>query len=204
MRNGRHLRTSWILVCMLLVFFSGPCLSSTATAQTTELKLGFVTAASETDPYFISSKKFAELIEGYTKGKYKVNLFASGQLGNESEMIKNLTMGTMDLGLITNAPIGSFVSAFMVFDLPFIFPNAEVAHKVLDGTTGEMMLAKLEKLQITGLAYSEGGFRHMINNVKPITAPGDAKGIKFRVTSHADLHRLVPVPRVQRRSDALG
>jgi tripartite ATP-independent transporter DctP family solute receptor len=96
-------------------------------------------------------------------------------------MIKNLTMGTMDLGLITNAPIGSFVNAFMVFDLPFIFPSAEVAHKVLDGESGQMLLSKLGKLQIVGLAYSEGGFRHMINNVKPVKTPEDTKGVKFRV-----------------------
>jgi TRAP-type C4-dicarboxylate transport system substrate-binding protein len=84
-------------------------------AQPIELKLGFVTAASEGDPYFITSKKFGELVESYTKGKYKVKLFPSGQLGNESEMIKNLTMGAMDLGVITNAPTGAFVKPFMVF-----------------------------------------------------------------------------------------
>ena len=169
------------LVCALLVLIAAFCAPSTVSGQATELKLGFVTAASETDPYYISSKKFAELIEAYTKGKYKVNLFPSGQLGNESEMIKNLTMGAMDLGLITNAPIGSFVNAFMVFDLPFIFPSAEVAHRVLDGESGQMLLSKLGKLQIVGLAYSEGGFRHMINNVKPVKTPEDTKGVKFRV-----------------------
>jgi tripartite ATP-independent transporter DctP family solute receptor len=135
-------------------------------AQPIELKLGFVTAASEGDPYFITSKKFGELVESYTKGKYKVKLFPSGQLGNESEMIKNLTMGAMP---------------FMVFDLPFIFPSEQVAHKVLDGEAGKMVLSRLEKLQIVGLAISEGGFRHMINNVRPVNTPEDTKGIKFRV-----------------------
>jgi tripartite ATP-independent transporter DctP family solute receptor len=181
MRKTISCRTLLAFACALLVLISIFCKPLAVMAQTTELKLGFVTAASETDPYYISSKKFAELVEGYTQGKYKVNLFPSGQLGNESEMIKNLTMGTMDLGLITNAPVGSFVNAFMVFDLPFIFPSAEVAHKVLDGETGQMLLSRLDKLQIVGLAYSEGGFRHMINNVKPINVPEDTKGIKFRV-----------------------
>jgi tripartite ATP-independent transporter DctP family solute receptor len=181
MRNTIGCRLWLALACTLLVLVSILGRPSAVMGQATELKLGFVTAASETDPYYISSKKFAELFEGYTKGKYKVNLFPSGQLGNESEMIKNLTMGTMDLGLITNAPVGSFVNAFMVFDLPFIFPSAEAAHKVLDGDAGQMLLARLDKLQIVGLAYSEGGFRHMINNVKPINAPEDTKGIKFRV-----------------------
>ncbi len=178
---SRTLHCRWAIIFPIVFLCCFNINPPSAMAQTIELKLGFVTAASETDPYYISSKKFAELVDSYTKGKYKVNLFPSGQLGNESEMIKNLTMGTMDFGLITNAPVGSFVNAFMVFDLPFIFPSAEVAHKVLDGETGQMLLSKLDKLQIVGLGYSEGGFRHMINNVKPITTPEDTKGIKFRV-----------------------
>lgn len=160
-------------------FFFG--LFSQASAQKIELKLGFVTAATEDDPYNITAKKFAELIESNTKGKYKINLFPSGQLGNENEMIKNLTMGTMDLGVITNAPTGAFIKPFMALDLPFIFPNEKVAHVVLDGKAGEMLLEKLKKLSIVGLGFSEGGFRHMINNIRPIYTPEDTKGIKFRV-----------------------
>ncbi len=152
-----------------------------ASAQKTELKLGFVTAATEDDPYNITAKKWAELIESSSKGKFKINLFPSGQLGNENEMIKNLTMGSMDLGVITNAPTGSFVKPFMALDLPFLFPNEKVAHTVLDGKAGDLLLEKLKKLGIVGLGFSEGGFRHMINNVRPIRTPEDTKGIKFRV-----------------------
>ncbi|MBS3918479.1 MAG: DctP family TRAP transporter solute-binding subunit [Deltaproteobacteria bacterium] len=166
------------LIFLTLLFFG---FLSQASAQKIELKLGFVTAATENDPYYITSKKIAELVETYTKEKYKVNLFPSGQLGNENEMIKNLTMGTMDLGVITNAPTGAFIKSFMALDLPFIFPNEKVAHAVLDGKAGEMLLEKLKSLNIVGLGYSEGGFRHMINNVRPIKAPEDTKGIKFRV-----------------------
>jgi TRAP-type transport system periplasmic protein len=168
---------------LFLIFFAGLFLAFAATgsAQKVELKLGFVTAASESDPYYIVCKKWADLIEANTKGKYKVNLFPSGQLGNENEMIKNLTMGTMDLGVITNAPTGSFVKNFMVFDLPFIFPDEKTAHGVLDGKAGEMLLERLKKMSIVGLGYAEGGFRHMINNVRPINTPEDTKGIKFRV-----------------------
>ncbi len=173
---GRRFLFSLALLTILLFGLSIP-----ASAQKIEMKLGFVTAATEDDPYNITAKKFVELIETYTKGKYKINLFPSGQLGNENEMIKNLTMGTMDLGIITNAPTGAFIKPFMALDLPFIFPNEKVAHIVLDGKAGEMLLERLKKLNIVGLGFSEGGFRHMINNVRPINTPEDTKGIKFRV-----------------------
>ncbi len=168
---------SWLVVVTMVFAFSGV----TALRAATTLKLGFVTAADPKDPYYIASKKWAELIEKYTHGKYKVALYPSGQLGNESDMIRNIMVGTQDLGVITNAPTGSFVSSFMVLDMPFIFPSYQVAHKVLDGPTGKALLSKLDKINIKGLAFAEGGFRHMINNVRPIRTPADLKGIKFRV-----------------------
>ncbi len=167
-------------ICAMVIFlltFTGP----TTVRSATTLKLGFVTAADPRDPYYIASKKWAELIEKYTHGKYKVALYPSGQLGNESDMIRNIMVGTQDLGVITNAPTGSFVSSFMVLDMPFIFPSYQVAHKVLDGPAGKALLSKLDKINIKGLAFAEGGFRHMINNVRPIKTPADLKGIKFRV-----------------------
>ena len=155
--------------------------SSVKAAAPVELKLGHTDPATPEDPYDITAHKFGSLIEQYTNGKYKVTVFPNNQLGAEREMIKNLTMGSMDLGVITNAVVGSFVSANMALDLPFIFPERGVAHAVLDGDVGEMILSRLSKLQIKGLAFSEGGFRHMINNVRPIMSPEDTKGVKFRV-----------------------
>ncbi len=166
------------LGCILLL---SAVIAAPALSQAEKLKLGFVTAANEKDPYFITATKFAELVKTYTDGRYEVDLFGAGQLGNEPEMIKNLTMGTMDVGVITNAPLGAFVNAFMVLDLPFIFPSNEVAHQVLDGPAGDQLLEKLAGLQITGLAFSEGGFRHMINNSRPVNTPEDLQNAKYRV-----------------------
>ena len=167
------------MLCLTLIF--SLVIVSPAFCQTKKLKLGFGTSANEKDPYFITATKFAELVKQYTNNRYEVDIFGGSQLGNDTEMIKNLSMGTMDIGVITNAPVGSFVNAFMVLDLPFIFPNADVAYKVLDGPAGKMLLSKLSSLQITGLAFSEGGFRQMVNNIRPVNTPEDLKGVKYRV-----------------------
>ncbi|PLX66665.1 MAG: transporter [Denitrovibrio sp.] len=177
MKRNLKLFASLAVVCLLLMAAT----VTPAMAEAKKLKLGFVTAANEKDPYYIVSKKYADLINEYTDGRYTVDLFGSAQLGGDSSMIKNLTMGTMDIGVITNAPVGSFINSFMVLDLPFMFPSADVAHKVLDGEAGQMLLEKLDKISIKGLAFAEGGFRHMINNVRPVNTPEDLKGVKYRV-----------------------
>ncbi len=164
--------------CWLAMAVVGIC---TAVAGPVQLKLGFVTAANEKDPYFITADKFSKLVSEYTQGRYKIKLFGSSQLGNDTALVKNLSMGTIDFGVVTNAPVGAFINPFMVLDLPFMFPSANVAHEVLDGPAGRMLLEKLSKLSIKGLAFSEGGFRHMINNVRPVNTPADLKSVKYRV-----------------------
>ncbi len=172
-------RFRWLVAVLSFVFIL--CFSVSGFSSPTVLKLGFVTAPNPKDPYYITAKKFADLIKEYTHGRYVVRLYGSGQLGNERDMVNNLIMGTMDLGVITNAPVGTFVHAFMILDMPFLFPNAHVAHKVLDGPAGELLLKQLRKIHVVGLAFAEGGFRDMINNVRPIYSVKDLKGIKFRV-----------------------
>jgi len=169
------------LVLMFIVLTFLASYTSQILAESRKIQFGYVTAASKTDPYCIASTRFAELIKEKTNGKIELQLFPSGQLGNERDMIEGMQIGTLDAGLITNAPTGGFVSSSMVLDLPFIFPNAAAAHKTLDGPVGRALLDKLEPIGIKGLAFAEGGFRHMINNVHPIMKLEDVKGIKFRV-----------------------
>jgi tripartite ATP-independent transporter DctP family solute receptor len=91
-----------------------------------------------------------------------------------------MQLGTIQMAMLTNVNVGSFRPQFLVFDLPFIFPNTQTAYKVLDGASGRKVLDSLEGIGIKGLAWGEGGFRHMINKVRPIKTPEDVKGLKFR------------------------
>jgi len=168
-----------VLMFIVLVFLAS--YTSQIFAETQKIQFGYTTAASETDPYCIASTKFADLIKEKTDGKIELQLFPSNQLGDERAMIEGMQIGTLDAGLITNAPISGFIPAFMVLDLPFIFSDADNAHKLLDGPAGRALLDKLDTIGIKGLAFAEGGFRHMINNVRPIVKVEDVKNIKFRV-----------------------
>jgi tripartite ATP-independent transporter DctP family solute receptor len=176
--RGKYQHLMFILILSLLLL---SIFSNIGIATPRKIQFGYVTAASESDPYCIASTKFAELIEERTNGEIVLELFPSGQLGDERDMIEGMQIGSLDAGLITNAPIGGFVSSFMALDLPFVFSSADCAHKTLDGIAGEKLLEQLDNVGIKGLAFAEGGFRHMINNIQPINTVEDTQGIKFRV-----------------------
>lgn len=131
--------------------------------------------------------KFGELVESKTNGSIKVEVYPNGQLGGDREVFESLQFGSIQGTTMSTGPIAQFVPKFNVFDLPFLFPNSEVAYEVLDGKIGTDLLAELESQNVIGLNYWENGFRHLTNGVKEVKTPDDVKGLKIR-TLENDLH----------------
>jgi TRAP-type transport system periplasmic protein len=47
------------------------------------------------------------------------------------------------------------------------------------------MLIKFPSQDLVALAWGEQGFRHLTNNVCPVTTPADVKGLKIRTPQHS-------------------
>lgn len=165
-----------VLAAALGLAFSG------AYAQSKHvIKIGWTSADGPKDPYATGARTFKQAIERQSNGRIEVQLFPNRQLGDEKPMIEGLRFGTVDAAVITNAVVAQVEPAFQVNDLPFLYSNEAQAHKVLDGKVGQMLAKKLEAKGIITLGFMEGGFRQMINNVRPVTRPEDVKGVKYRV-----------------------
>ena len=142
------------------------------------IRVGHVLAPDH--PYTDGLKMFAKLVSEKTNGKVTIDVFHSSQLGDERDMIEGLQLGTLEMALVSTAPLSDFTQKFLVFDLPFIFKDAESARKVVDGPIGNELFQALDGQQIKGLAYWENGFRSVTNNKGPIETPEDMKGLKIR------------------------
>ncbi len=158
----------FLLIAVLVVSLLVGCRPSTDSSnggqaadsgsKVTTIRVGHVLAP--THPYTLGLEHFADLVAEKTDNKVKVEVFHSSQLGNERDMIEGLQLGTLEMALVSTAPLSSFTDDFLVFDLPFIFKDTENARKVVDGEIGQKMLDDLQKQEIIGLAYWENGFRN--------------------------------------------
>lgn len=149
--------------------------------QKNVIKLGWTTSDGPQDPYAVGARAFKEEVEKASKGSIEVQLYPNRQLGDERQMLEGMRFGTVDAGIITNAVIAQIEPAFQVNDLPFLYANEAQAHKILDGKVGQDLAKRLEAKGIVALGYMEGGFRHMINNKRPVSNPADVQGVKYRV-----------------------
>lgn len=177
----RSRKTAWLaglaIVCLAVIGLAAPA----AWAGPQVLKIGWTTSDGPTDPYAIAAREFKKALDAAAPGQFDVQFFPNRQLGDEKEMLEGMSFGTLHMGIITNAPIASIEPAFQVNDMPFLYSDEAQAHKVLDGAVGQALLGKLAKKKIKGLGFAEGGFRQMINNVRPVAEPKDVEGIKWRV-----------------------
>lgn len=140
-----------------------------------------------THPYHLGLEKFAELIDERTDGKVTIEVFHSGQLGNERDMIEGLQMNTMDMVVSSTGPMGGFEPKMLVVDLPFLFRDRQHAYNVLDGEVGKELLSSLTDKNLVGLAFWENGFRQLTNSKKPIETAEDIEGLKIR-TMENEVH----------------
>ena len=154
------------------------CLGASAMAETV-LQLG--TTVNEQDSFQVAAEKFAELVEERTNGEYKIDIYPNGTLGGESDMLDSMSMGMLDMGIITAGPFVNFSKMMGVLDMPFLFASNEEVYQILDGEIGKELLDTLEDAGLKGLAYAERGFRNVTNSVRPVTCAADLAGLKLRV-----------------------
>lgn len=124
--------------------------------------------------------KFIELVDAKSNGEIKIKAFYNGALGNDVQVTSALQGGTIEFTVPQTTTLTGMIKQFEILDFPFLFSTVEQAEKVLDGPTGEKLLAQLPAQGLVGLTYWENGFFNSTNSKHPIAKVEDFNGLKFR------------------------
>ena len=174
-KNNIYLQTARsALFCLVLQFFN---------SCTTGDK-GYVFKYSNEQPETaIRSQSmlfFKERLEKESDGKIKVDLFFSGVLGNERELMDLVSTGALQ------GTRGGFFNdvnpKFNLLTLPFLVSNWDEASNLVNSSLMETINAgsRTNGFHVPATGISQG-FRAHTNNKKPILTPRDFKGLKMRV-----------------------
>ncbi len=154
--------------------------SSASSSGEVAYELTSGSATPDTHPYNLGIVKIGELVQEKTNGAVKIDHFGSSQLGSERDLIEGLQLGSVQMCVISTAPLSGFTDSFLVFDLPFIFETSQQARAVMDSEVGTEILSSVEDQGLVGVCWFENGFRNVTNNLRPINTPEDLKGLKIR------------------------
>jgi len=146
-------------------------------AQTTEIKFGHV---GEPGSLFQTvADEFAKRANAKLAGKAKVVVFGSSQLGGDKEMLQKIKLGTLDLTLPSTV-MSSEAAEYGLFEMPYLVKDRKHMALIEKEIVWPNLApaAKAKGLQL--VSVWENGYRHLTNNVRPISKPDDLAGIKLR------------------------
>ena len=149
-----------------------------AVAQTIELKLGHV--GSPGSLFDLSSIEFAKRVKEKTGGKVILQVYGASQLGDDTELMQKVKLGTVDMALPSTV-MSSVVPAFGLFEMPYLVKDRDHMKRIDKEIVSPTLVPIAEKAGYQVLATWENGFRQITNNLRPIKVPEDLKGIKLRV-----------------------
>jgi tripartite ATP-independent transporter DctP family solute receptor len=134
------------------------------------------------DGYPVSEamKSFVEQVAKSTGGRYSIELFNNGSLGDQPKAVQMLKSGEIDVAEFSSGPLSDAVPGIKVLNLPFLFTDSAHMFRHLDGTLGERFAANLKAAGFVVLGWYDGGGRSFYC-VKPVSNIRDLAGTNIRV-----------------------
>lgn len=139
---------------------------------------------------------FKELVEEATDGAVQIEVYPNDQLagGNASKGVEMVVNGSTDIAAYATVSLSVLDPKLGIALVPWTFSSYEQARQVIDDTGLAYYDSILQDYGLTAVGSFHNGFRQLSNNVRPVTAPEDLKGLKIRVPGgeiYMDFFRLL-------------
>lgn len=134
-------------------------------------------------PSYAAMLAFKGSFEKSTGGKYTVELYPNGVLGDAASTLEQLISGTLEGSTPADGALAPFYDNIQVFSIPYLFSNPTVAYDVLDGEFGQNFfedMASKSGLRVVA-SYDNGGYRNFTNSKREIRTADDMAGLNIRV-----------------------
>lgn len=167
-----------MLTFLKVIAITAFCISSSIAAEYT-IKLTHV--VSPNTPKGKGADFLAKRVNELTHGRVEVIVYPNSQLYGDGEEIKALKLGNVHIAMPSFSKFTSMVPEMQLFDLPFLFRDANHVHTVLDGEVGQIIKDKVTSKGFVAIDYWDAGFKHFSSSKKAIVMPNDAQGQKLRI-----------------------
>ena len=119
-----------------------------------------------------------------TNGEVEIKIYPGAQLGAEKDTVKMLKTGGIDITPDSPGNLAALVPEIGLFSASYLFANFEHYEKAV---SDERFFKRLQQIvrernlgyQLVGIGAT--GSRNVYNRVRPVSKPGELKGMKMRV-----------------------
>lgn len=138
-----------------------------------------------------SARMLADLVEKYTAGSVKVNVFPGGQLIPTTEELRAAIRGQVDIIAPYSSYYASLDQTWDIFYQPMLFRSVQQGMDVFAGKTGKELLGRLESKGLIGLSIWHDGPVYAFTTGAPADVPETLKGVKVRVAPSKPIEAML-------------
>lgn len=142
----------------------------------------FSHVVAENTPKGQMANKFKDLVAERLAGKVQVEVFPNSQLFGDNKVLEAMLLGDVQMAAPALSKFSRYTKKLQIFDLPFLFKDMVAVEKFQQSDKGNELLESLQKKGLVGLGYLHNGLKQLSSS-QPLTVPGDANGLKFRIMS---------------------
>ncbi|PYE85259.1 TRAP transporter substrate-binding protein [Phyllobacterium leguminum] len=153
-------------------------------------------------PWNNAALKVGEMLKAETNGRLDLVAFPANQLGTEAAMMQQMQAGSLDLGWIMTAELGSRIPSIAAINAPWVVDStAKVAKLVRDPVAMSLLDVLPAETGTIGLAWGITTMR-VVFTAKAIDGLDDLDGMKLRINTtpaYKDFYQLLgaaptPIP----------
>lgn len=143
------------------------------------IKFSHVTNADK-HPKGIAASLLAKRVNEEMNGKACMEVFPNSSLHNDDKALEAMSQGELQMAAPSLSKFEAFTKKFRIFDLPFLFDDIAAVERFQKSPAGQNLLSSMKRRGLLGLTYWHNGMKQL-SAKKPLIAPADAKGLKFRI-----------------------
>jgi len=157
--------------------------SPQARADTRTVKIATIGAAGS--PWDFALRRFKEVVEADSKGRYTVNVYTDGSLGDIAQLLSAMQLGTIEFSAFGLTSI-TFVRGGELLNVsyaPYLFNSVAAAEHVLNNAEFRAIYEKIGQtagVRVFG-AYGQRSPRALQTVPGAIMQPAQVKGLRLRI-----------------------
>lgn len=164
------------------------------------MRLGITTPPGH--PWNNAALKVGEMLKAESNGRLDLAVFPANQLGTEAAMMQQMQAGSLDLGWIMTAELGSRIPSIAAINAPWVVDStAKVAKLVREPIAMDLLDVLPAETGTVGLAWGITTMR-VVFTAKEISGLEDISGMKLRINTtpaYKDFYELLgaaptPIP----------
>ncbi|MGI4802938.1 MAG: TRAP transporter substrate-binding protein [Janthinobacterium lividum] len=136
-------------------------------------------------PWDMALRRFKQVVETESGGRYAVNVYTDGSLGDIAQLLSAMQLGTVEFSAfgLTSITLVRGGEPLNVAYTPYLFPSAAAAERVLNNDEFRAIYEKIGQsagVHVFG-AWGQRSPRALQTVPGPISTPDQVKGLRLRI-----------------------